>query len=92
MKSGRKKQAVLAVVCFVVLAAPLLFLFARSGVTPGSDEFSRLYSSMVTLFGEWLARFVFCGVWLTLDSVLIWRLFLNKNKDNGVTPIEGLGD
>ncbi len=92
MNSMRSTRILFAVICFVALAAPLLFLFARPGTSPGSDEFNQLYSSMVTLLGEWLARLVFCGVWLALDAALVWRLFLSKRKDNDVSPIEGLGD
>ena len=92
MKSERGNQVAVAVLCFGILAAPLVFLFARSGSTLGSEPMGQLYSSAVTLLGEWPARFVFCAIWLAADAALVWRLFLSKRKDNDVTPIEGLGD
>ena len=81
-----------AVFCFVALAVPLLFLFARPGASPGQDEFGSLYSSLVVLLGESQARLVFSGAWFALDAAVVWRLLLSKGKDVDVTPIDGLGD
>jgi hypothetical protein len=92
MKSKRTKQVALTVFCFMFLAAPLVFLFSRSGASLGNDSMGQLYSSAVTLLGEWLARLLFCAVWLAADAALVWRMFLSKTKDNDVTSIEGLGD
>jgi hypothetical protein len=83
---------VAGVVCFAVLAMPLLFLFARPGATPSDGEMSRLYSSLVGLLGEKGARFGFCAAWLALDAALTWRLFFSKDRANDSGPIEGLGD
>jgi len=92
MKSERSKQVAIAVVCFGVLAAPLVFLFARSGSSLSDGPMGQLYSSLVTIVGEWLARLLFCALWLVADAALVWRMFLSKRKDDDVSPIEGLGD
>jgi len=85
-------RVAVAVCCFVALAMPLLFVFARSGASPGVDVFGSLYSSLVVLFGEWQARLLFCGAWLAIDAAVVSRLLLSKRKDVDASPIEGLGD
>lgn len=92
MNSERNIRIVVAIVCFCLLAMPLLFLFARPGAAPGNDEFSWIYSTLKKLFGEGLARLTFCGLWLALDAALVWRLLRSKRKDNDMSPIDGLGD
>jgi hypothetical protein len=90
-KTGLRIAA--ALVCFAVLAMPLLYFFAPPGTSPSQDEFGSLYRSMVVLLGESQARVVFCALWFALDAAVIWRLFLSKSRhDVDVSPIDGLGD
>jgi hypothetical protein len=90
MRTGERIAT--AVVCFGVIAAPLLFLFAVPGASPGDDVMSGLYRSLVVLLEEKLARFLFCAAWLGLDTAMIWRLFFSKRGADDSGPIEGLGD
>jgi hypothetical protein len=57
---ARVTRIVLAVVCFAMLALPLLFLFAQPRAAPGYGAMSNLYSSLVPLLGEASARLLFC--------------------------------
>jgi hypothetical protein len=81
-----------AVVCFIALATPLLFLFSVPGSRPGDGPISQLYSSLAELLEEKAARFLFCAVWIGIDAAFVWRLLFSKRGEDAGGPIEGLGD
>jgi hypothetical protein len=88
----RAERVVFAMVCFGLIAAPLLFLFAQPGTFPSDGPLSRLYLSMVGVLGEQLARFIFCATWVSLDAALVWQFFFRQRGQDDGPPIEGLGD
>jgi hypothetical protein len=89
MKAARLSFTVL--VSILALGLPVLFAFAPSGAVPGSDPLAQLYQPLKILLGERAARFVFCFIWLAVDAVFLWWLFIRRHKDDG-PPVDYLAD
>lgn len=92
MRTKTVATVLLCVLAIISLGLPLLYLFAPSGVVPGSGPLFSLYAPLVTLFDEKAARVMFCGAWFLLDAGLVWQLLLSRRKDVDTSPVDGLAD
>ena len=79
-------------IAVVLVALPVLFLFAPASTVPGTGGFERsLYSPMVIALGEPWARVVFSLVWFVLAFLAVWWISHTRRRANSEPRNDTLG-
>jgi hypothetical protein len=65
---------VLVVAWVLFLLWPFAFLVSPATVDPGPG-FTELYDAFTQLFGADLGKWLFVGLWITLNALVSWGLF-----------------
>jgi PDZ domain-containing secreted protein len=79
---GNRGLRAVGLVLFLVvfLVMPVAFFFADSGASLIPSPVVRVYSALDQIFGELVARLIFCGTWLTFGSLIFWRFYVRKER------------